>query len=1061
MAKKAQPKSTTKKSAKPKGLDITRKGDDFICSWKHGETYEDQSFKYQIKSGGKWGKEHGLNVGKNAKSKKINLNASDYYPNSTNKPTLDKIKFIVKGRAKDSKKNWKPWSVAVDHEYDIKKPTDPSVSVTLTGNATNEATCSVSVAKAENNTHEWFTKSCVWTKVVANAGGNSNLGAWVLKNASAPASYSWTQPEDTSMSGWLSNVSYTRFVKAEASGPRGTTSPKIGYHIYAKPLKPYIYNNALSFNSSGGMNVTVWWNTNATALFPVDSCAVEYKIGTPGPYLGVPGGSWSKAPYGTVKDPNSASHNFTISERPDEDQCFWVRIVNRYDNDDNITASDPWLFLYGLLKTPTISDEVEVDPDTRRATVTVENRSSVPGSYVILNFIIKKNGTVTREQPVAIFPPGSGSQTISGIELPVWGDEDSITFSAQAAVTKTGAPTDVSQLKNVTKHMVSLVYQLPGDVPLPPANVNVDTTDVDGTARISWRWNWSEATAAEISWADHRDAWESTDEPSTYVVNSTRASAWNISGLTTGTKWYIRIRFLSVRGDSTTYGLYSAIHDLDLRSAPATPSLELLPDYVTVDGTTTAAWGYVSTDGTPQMAAEIAEVITENGETTYVRIAETETAQHVLIGPSSLLGDVPRAIRDTWTTGSSHALALKLKSGSQIESDWSVPKQLIVLNPLSVNLSGLPFVSRSYVIDEGEAEETITDATSLVAMPFNITVTGAGSDGETHISITRTEPYLMTRPDDTEYGGFEGETILSKSFPGEGTFQITNDDLVGYLDDGAPYTLHVSVSDMHGQIAELEEPIDFIVHWDHQAKVPDGLVEIDEDYDVAYLTPVAPTPEEGETWTLAETDVCDIYRLSTDRPELIVSDGEWGTKYVDPYPAIGENAGYRFVFKTANNDYIAEKLVAWTDIYAGLDILNNIIDFGNDSVDLLWNVDLSSAWKKDFKETQYLGGSVVGDWNPAISRTGSVTGVVVKAIDNDTIMAMRRLANHAGICHVRTVDGSSYAADVQVSESRGHEPSDLTVNFTLNVTRVDTEEPDGMLYADWAAENIIEPEEEE
>ena len=539
-------------------------------------------------------------------------------------------------------------------------------------------------------------------------------------------------------------------------------------------------------------------------------------------------------------------------------------------------------------------------------------------------------------------------------------------------------------------------------------------------------------------------------------MNNTRASEWNIAGLTSGTKWYIRLRYLSVQGEDTIYGVYSEPYELNLTSAPATPSLELLPDYVSVDGTVTAAWGYVSTDGTPQMAAEIAEVTTVNGQTVYTRIAETETAQHVLISPSS----VPESIRSTWTVGSTHALALRLKSGSQVESDWSVPKQLTILDPLNPQISQLPFVPVTIVIDE-DTEATRTDANSLTEMPFTINVTGAGSDGITAVSIVRTEPYMMMRPDETEFGGYEGETIFSKEFPGEGEFKIANDDLVGYFDDGARYTLHVVVYDPYGQSAAIE-PIDFIVHWSHQAKIPDGLVEIDEDYDVAYLTPIAPTPEEGEEWTLAETDVCDIYRLSTDRPELIIADAVWGTKYVDPYPALGENGGYRFVFRTGNNDFITvQNEVAWTDFEAHLDLLNNIIDFGGDRVDLIWNVDLSSAWKKDFKETQYLGGSVVGDWNPAISRTGSVTGVVVKATDNDTIMAMRRLANHAGICHVRTVDGSSYAADVQVSESRGHEPSDLTVNFTLNVTRVDTEEPDGMLYSDWASDNIIEPEEEE
>ena len=54
-----------------------------------------------------------------------------------------------------------------------------------------------------------------------------------------------------------------------------------------------------------------------------------------------------------------------------------------------------------------------------------------------------------------------------------------------------------------------------------------------------------------------------------------------------------------------------------------------------------------------------------------------------------------------------------------------------------------------------------------------------------------------------------------------------------------------------------------------------------------------------------------------------------------------------------------------------------------------------------------------------------------------------------GICHVRTKDGSSYAADVQVSESRKHDKGQRIVDFSLSITRVDPEDYDGLTYAEW------------
>ena len=113
------------------------------------------------------------------------------------------------------------------------------------------------------------------------------------------------------------------------------------------------------------------------------------------------------------------------------------------------------------------------------------------------------------------------------------------------------------------------------------------------------------------------------------------------------------------------------------------------------------------------------------------------------------------------------------------------------------------------------------------------------------------------------------------------------------------------------------------------------------------------------------------------------------------------------------------------------------------------DVEISNQWKKDFKETQYLGGSVQGDWNKAISRTASVSGVAIPGRDDDLIQAMRRLADNAGICHVRTKDGSSYAADVQVGDKYNYSSGIKTYEYTMTITRVKPEELDGMTLAEW------------
>ena len=65
------------------------------------------------------------------------------------------------------------------------------------------------------------------------------------------------------------------------------------------------------------------------------------------------------------------------------------------------------------------------------------------------------------------------------------------------------------------------------------------------------------------------------------------------------------------------------------------------------------------------------------------------------------------------------------------------------------------------------------------------------------------------------------------------------------------------------------------------------------------------------------------------------------------------------------------------------------------------------------------------------------------------IQAMRRLAEYTGICHVRTVDGSSYAADVQVSETTGYNVAGKIATFDVSITRIDPEEYDGVTLSAW------------
>jgi hypothetical protein len=352
--------------------------------------------------------------------------------------------------------------------------------------------------------------------------------------------------------------------------------------------------------------------------------------------------------------------------------------------------------------------------------------------------------------------------------------------------------------------------------------------------------------------------------------------------------------------------------------------------------------------------------------------------------------------------------------------------------------------------DAGAVEMTVADSIRegyvLTEMPLTATATGAGEGGQTTYSVVRDGSYYLDRPDESRFNGHDGETVALTSVAGEGEAVIGVQDLIGPLDDGTHYNLIATISDGIGQSAETVVP--FEVRWAHQALIPTATAVTDTDALITKITPVAPAGTEVG-------DYCDIYRLSADKPELIVTGAQFGTTYVDPFPAIGDMGGHRVVFRTANGDYITEdNELAWVDLGFddgdNLDINYSLIDFNGVQIPIRYNMDFDNTWSKDFQETQYLGGSVQGDWNPAVSRTGGLNAVC-ETDDYDVIRAVRRLADYPGICHVRTVDGSSYKADVQVKDSYSYSNAGKIASFSLSITRVDAEYLDGMTLEQWEA----------
>lgn len=1010
-------------TVKPSGLTVARSGSTLTCSWKiaSGGYADGQQFQYRIKKNSTWAGWATVSIGATVTKKSVSFNLANYYPNmngSKLRPAFANFQFRVRGkRKKDSKASytWSAWSVG---EYNIEVPKAPSVSAELSTDHDNVTEFSWSL-KTTTSERTWFTrmqwqsmlvKNCEQTDGSKLAWKSTALG--YLSGAGNLADDSRNITEDTSV---IAGASYTRWFRARAQGPQGSSGWKYAKHIYAQPLKASIKEASAKYNLSGGMSAKVTWMVLQSAnKNPTDSVTVQYALATPLAGLTCPpGASWQSV--ATIKDTSdNDSASFNIDSQPGEDQCLWVRVNTKHDN--NVTYGDAKLLIAGSLKKPT-NVSVSVNQTNYKATINATNPSSVADSFMVV--VYRRASIPGYDFPIGIIPHGSTSVTV---QCPNWTD-DTVGFGVYTCVGSYTAKTraDGADSYAVTAKMSSFdTVWKGGNVPLAPDEVTVSSTDIPGTIRVTWNWTWEGATAAELSWADHEDAWESTEEPSKYIVSDLYTSAWNISGLETGKTWYIRVRLIS----GETYGSYSNMRSIDLSSAPFKPVLSLSVPTIQEGDLFTAYWAYVSTDTTSQAYASICTATVVNDAVVYGdEIAHVQTAQHVNITAPS-----------EWQTGETYLLCLKVTSESGHESEWSDPVAVSVAEPLVCDITQTSL--QTVTVSSDDEEETTREVLALTAMPLTLTVTGAGIGGTTTVIVERAADYHADRPDETQINGFEGETIAVFSQLGEFEISLDEDVLVGMFDDGAQYRLIATVQDGLGQ--SDSQTIEFEVHWTHQAVIPNATAVVDGS--VVKITPIKPSGA-------IASDICDIYRLSADRPVLIVQNGEFGTTYVDPYPAI--DGGHRVVLKTTNGDYItADDSFAWVDVEDGFTADYNIIDFNGEQLILRYNLALSNAWRKDFTETAYLGGSIQGDWNPAVRRTLSASSVSVTSVDPETIEGLRRLAVYPGICHVRTVDGSSFDADIQVSESRSYQ-SGKKVDFDLSITRIDPEGLDGMTLEEW------------
>ena len=1002
------------KTTAPSGLTISRNGMNFACSWKIAASNhtDGQQFQYKTNLMTSW---VALPVGVTATSKTVTLSASSFYP--TTKKGLGTVSFRVRGKRRDTGSNpktydWSDWSTKT---LTINLPKKPTMTAELSDQYNNVSTFSWDTDVSTTDTRPFVNveyQSILVKESNVTDGSklkwSSSAQGWLTGTGAASGSRTIT--EETTI---LAKNSYTRWVRVRSRGARGASEWRYAKHVYAQPYAA-VWKSAKATISGGITTIQGTWSVAASASHPVDAVTISYTIDVPQEGLICPDdATWTDL--ATIRD-TTGMDGWTgrISDAVGTDECMWLRLTTVHDRNTKYSAR--YVVKAGPLANPS-NLTVNASDATHRATIGAVNNSEVPDAWLAVRYRDDKHSAFV----IGIMYSGQSSVTV---QCPDWSGVTSKAFEVFAFV---GDYRVIQRADGVSEYVIKarmtsdIIWQ-GGNVPRAPQNVVASQSETPGEVILSWDWTWDKADLSEISWSQNPNAWESTEEPQTYTLNMLYTAQWRVSGLETGTIWYFRIRLgMYTAEGETTMGPWSDLVEVDLSSAPVTPVMSLSSAVITESGALTASWAYVTTDGTLQATAEVCLAEIDGDTITYGDIiARAMTAQYADIDTSE------------WAAGDVYNLCVRVVSASGHVSEWSDPVSVTVAEPLTCTISDTTLET----VTVTDADRQSRSVLSLTELPMDVTITGAGTSGITTLIIERAEDYIVDRPDESQFNGYEGETAVIVVQTGESEITISQEELLQQLDDGALYRLVATVQDDLGQSASAS--MDFEVHWDHQAVVPAGTSAVSGT--IATITPVAPSGYRNG-------DTCDIYRLSVDKPELIVKDGAFGTVYVDPYPAVG--GGHRIVYKTENGDYItAGNTFAWIDLDTDYQSDVSLIEFPGGAVELRYNMSLAASWKKAFTETKYLGGSTQGDWNAGFSRTGTIEAVV-EATDEEMLQIMRRLAAYTGVCHVRTVDGSSYAADVQVSEDRTYQEAGAIANFSLSITRVDSETLDGMTYSEW------------
>ena len=598
---------------------------------------------------------------------------------------------------------------------------------------------------------------------------------------------------------------------------------------------------------------------------------------------------------------------------------------------------------------------------------------------------------------------------------------------------------------------------------------------------------WTEALTAEsydLEYSTNLDYLGTSN--ATTAINNIAAPRYTITGLSSGEKYFVRVRAVNSQGTSD----WTEASSIILGVVPAAPTTWSSTSTVTVGEEMKLYWMHNSKDGSKESKAEL-KYIVNNGSEVVKELLKTNVSDDVSYYylPTS-----------SYTEGASVRWLVRTAGITGEYGPWSVTRTISIYAHPSLSL---------IISDDGLNTRALR---SITKYPFYIRAE-AGPNSQTpigyHFSIIAKNTYETMDEHGTVKMVIEGQEIYSNFIDtNERIILLTMTPSDVNLENNIEYQLICTVTMDSGLTQEATA--DFRVLLDDTTYYPAAEILFDENtlsasirpyctytpylfYQVTFDTSTGIytrtntliDPLEGTSIDNALTTQEDLvfvgvnssgdtiyFAVVSSNREYLVEDltlsvyrKEYDGRFVtiakdipnldnyyitDPHPSL-DLASYRVVATDTTNGSISytdipgypvgikSVIIQWDETWDNLEIMGDDqtdeVRWAGSMLKLPYNIDVSDSNEKDVSLIEYIGRS-----HP-VSYYGTQLGVTstwhmeIPKTDKNTLYGLRLLAIYTGDVYVREPSGSGYWANISVSYEQKHR--ELTIPITLTIKRVE------------------------